>query len=259
MSSIPQKHCPTCGATKPVSEFHKCKTREDGLCHECKVCACARSDTWRKRNPDRDRENQKGTRERRKARDIRHPVQEDGTKFCYMCQQEKPIAEFSRNTRMVDGRCRHCRACARLDYQRRRAANPERYRARSRAWERRNVNLTRKYRARYREKYREVLREKHRLYDKQNPDKALERVMRRRARKKRTRIGWVSYKRIWERDRGMCYICGQRVDRKDCHFDHVIPLSKGGAHAEYNIAVTHQWCNQKKSARVMKYEQEQLL
>lgn len=44
----------------------------------------------------------------------------------------------------------------------------------------------------------------------------------------------------------MCHICRLKVREKDLHFDHVIPLSKGGEHSTTNIAVSHGSCNQSK-------------
>lgn len=73
----------------------------------------------------------------------------------------------------------------------------------------------------------------------------------RRAIKRAATIGKVDYPAIWERDQGMCYLCGQSVDRADLQFDHVIPLSKGGAHSMENIRVTHEICNKRKAARLI--------
>ena len=33
---------------------------------------------------------------------------------------------------------------------------------------------------------------------------------------------------IWERDGHRCVICGQLLRREDAHFDHIVPMSKGG-------------------------------
>ena len=37
------KKCSCCGQHKPLSEFHKNKSRKDGLNHDCKVCKLART------------------------------------------------------------------------------------------------------------------------------------------------------------------------------------------------------------------------
>src|SRR5882724_723797 len=35
---IDTKHCPKCKQTKSIDEFHKVKSRKDGLAHKCKSC-----------------------------------------------------------------------------------------------------------------------------------------------------------------------------------------------------------------------------
>jgi len=49
----------------------------------------------------------------------------------------------------------------------------------------------------------------------------------------------------------ICHICRKKVRLSQLHFDHVIPLAKGGEHSERNIAVSHGRCNQRKSAAVL--------
>lgn len=54
---------------------------------------------------------------------------------------------------------------------------------------------------------------------------------------------------IWERDMGMCHICGEAADRNDWHLDHITPLALGGKHTWDNVAVSHPHCNLAKGAR----------
>lgn len=42
-----------CGESKPLSEFHRNRSRSDGLEAACKPCACARTKRWRERNAER--------------------------------------------------------------------------------------------------------------------------------------------------------------------------------------------------------------
>lgn len=60
-----------------------------------------------------------------------------------------------------------------------------------------------------------------------------------------------------ERDNGICYLCGKRVNEEDYSIrdkafmcgnwypsiDHVIPLSKGGKHSWENVRLAHRICN----------------
>ncbi len=43
-----------------------------------------------------------------------------------------------------------------------------------------------------------------------------------------------------------CYYCGKRTRTKDIHFDHIIPLAKGGLHSAENLCVACQPCNNAK-------------
>jgi 5-methylcytosine-specific restriction endonuclease McrA len=48
---------------------------------------------------------------------------------------------------------------------------------------------------------------------------------------------------IIERDRSICYWCGQQVPPEDLHLDHINPIAKGGSDSAENVAVTHKLCN----------------
>jgi len=50
--------------------------------------------------------------------------------------------------------------------------------------------------------------------------------------------------------RGKCHYCNKAVVGKNLHLDHVVPLSRGGAHASYNIVVACRECNSVKSAKM---------
>ena len=75
---------------------------------------------------------------------------------------------------------------------------------------------------------------------------------RRRARKAATQTGPVDLAQILERDGMVCHICSGVIEAMtDLHFDHVIPLSKGGPHIAENIAPSHAQCNMHKGARLI--------
>lgn len=75
--------------------------------------------------------------------------------------------------------------------------------------------------------------------------------MRRNALKRGTTVGPVKYNEIMERDGMICYLCSDAVTRDRLHFDHVMPLSKGGTHTMDNIRVTHDDCNRRKHAKIL--------
>ena len=71
----------------------------------------------------------------------------------------------------------------------------------------------------------------------------------------------ISLKVLYKRDEGICYICGNKCDYNDYKkdgsnftsgptypsVDHLIPLSRGGKHAWYNVRLAHHRCNSLKS------------
>ena len=52
---------------------------------------------------------------------------------------------------------------------------------------------------------------------------------------------------VWSRDGGACVKCGATTD---LHFDHVIPLSRGGGDHAENIQLLCRTCNLSKSDRI---------
>jgi hypothetical protein len=52
---------------------------------------------------------------------------------------------------------------------------------------------------------------------------------------------------VWTRDGGACIYCGSK---SNLHFDHVIPVSKGGGNSAQNLQILCQTCNLKKSDKI---------
>jgi hypothetical protein len=52
---------------------------------------------------------------------------------------------------------------------------------------------------------------------------------------------------VWARDGGACVRCGSK---RDLHFDHIIPVAKGGGSSEANIQILCQSCNLAKSDKI---------
>jgi 5-methylcytosine-specific restriction endonuclease McrA len=53
---------------------------------------------------------------------------------------------------------------------------------------------------------------------------------------------------VWRRDRGQCRLCGANTELQ---FDHIIPLSKGGATTEENLQILCGPCNRRKGASIV--------
>ena len=56
---------------------------------------------------------------------------------------------------------------------------------------------------------------------------------------------------IIARDRSTCYLCGQVVASDNIHLDHVVPLTRGGAHQRENVRVTCKPCNLRKGTKLL--------
>jgi len=88
-------------------------------------------------------------------------------------------------------------------------------------------------------------------------DRRRESYHRRRALKKAASTGApVIRSEIGDRDRWKCGLCGAKVNRDLAYphpmspsLDHVIPLSKGGAHSPENVQIAHLQCNSEKGNR----------
>lgn len=63
---------------------------------------------------------------------------------------------------------------------------------------------------------------------------------------------------LFKRDRGICQICHKRCLRNQASNDHIIPLSKGGAHTYQNCVLAHNSCNAKKGNRNATPQQQRL-
>jgi HNH endonuclease len=52
---------------------------------------------------------------------------------------------------------------------------------------------------------------------------------------------------VWARDGGACVRCGSK---QDLHFDHIIPVAKGGGNSAANIQILCQPCNLRKADKI---------
>ena len=97
----------------------------------------------------------------------------------------------------------------------------------------------------------QVERARGRAWDKANKPKRLAKDHRRRAQKLGTMVGPVDFSKVLTRARGKCGICKKAFNAESTiHFDHIVPLSKGGAHIETNLQAAHAVCNLRKGNRI---------
>lgn len=61
----------------------------------------------------------------------------------------------------------------------------------------------------------------------------------------------IDYAAVLKRADGKCGICAEAFDASGIEFDHIVPLSKGGAHCESNIQAAHKFCNRSKGNKLI--------
>jgi 5-methylcytosine-specific restriction endonuclease McrA len=100
---------------------------------------------------------------------------------------------------------------------------------------------------RYVAAHRSIVNARNAERDRLNPEAKRERVRRRRARLKGATVERVDYRAILAEHGRLCHLCELPIDGA-IDFDHVIPISKGGAHVADNIRPSHPFCNRRKGA-----------
>ncbi len=127
-----------------------------------------------------------------------------------------------------------------------RAANPDKVKASNASRPKRDLEKERVRLTKWRDENRELARQRVRASQAKNPLRVREATTRRRALLKGNRAEPYSRAEIFERDCGVCQLCSRPVEGT-WHIDHIIPLSKGGPDASWNVQVAHPECNQRKN------------
>lgn len=158
-------------------------------------------------------------------------------KGCTKCGEFLPKESFYEDRSHRDGLYSWCKPCfnahtrANVDKQARVERNRHRYRTEP--------------------AYAEGRRARHRDWSRRNPERCREHTNKRRALKLQSMTEPVDYMAILEEHGMICHICTIEIESlSELHFDHVIPLSKGGAHSHENIKPAHAFCNLSKGAKL---------
>jgi 5-methylcytosine-specific restriction endonuclease McrA len=169
-----------------------------------------------------------------------------GKKWCPWCQTAKSRSDFGPHKVNKDGLAGHCRSCKaeqQLEYQKR---NKEKVNENVRNWYHRNGNGKQSWENK----------------TKANPDlyraSGRKRRSKYRARLKKAFVEDIDPLVVYERDEGICGICGQFIypDEK-FDIDHIIPLAKKGTHSYSNAQLAHIRCNRWKSGRMVVVENDE--
>lgn len=211
------KRCTSCGEVKVYADFHRApRNAFGGRTAKCKCCrSAAGKQYWRR--PE--------VQERRAEYSARPDVRAGRSEY----MREYHRWWFARN-----------RTRRQSQIQAWNRAHPEARREQKRQCDGRHRADRVAAAARWREQNRERYNAYHTEY-----------VRRRRAARRGLPTEPISRQGVWDRDGGVCHICGQPCDPRDWHMDHIHPTARGGAHVMSNVAVSHPRCNLKKQARLM--------
>ena len=188
-------------------------------------------------------------------------------KKCRGCGIEKPLEAFHRCKKVADGRKARCADCMNAENRQWRRDNPEKHDAAVRAWREQNSERYAASRARWeaanpgrrRSISVDPVDKARRLaeWKAANRDRVREYQRRRRAAGYGLPADSLDLDALWRESQGACGICGEAIDRAlrwphpaSASIDHILPLSKGGAHSQENAQWAHLRCNLRKGDRL---------
>lgn len=182
-------------------------------------------------------------------------------KSCSRCGADKPLDQFgTRGGRPhAQSWCKSCRSeynkSAYRENRQDRIEAQRRYNDLNR--DRINQAMTRR-RDSWSEKERAAAAEYLREWRKENADKVETYRRDTRAKRKKAFVERVPFEAIWNRDEGVCQLCGKELDRDvafpdwgSATLDHIIPLSRGGMHEMANVQLACWRCNWQKRDRIL--------
>ena len=158
-------------------------------------------------------------------------------KACTLCHVHKPLDAFYRRRAALDGHMGRCKTCLQQRQKAFRVAHPD---------------LARHRDARYRQAHAEKIAARRARWRQAHPGKSQEYEAKRRAHKRRAgKIELIDRDYVYQRDRGLCSLCGRKVRKKEISLDHIVPLSLGGTHSLTNVTLVHLQCNTRKRTRTL--------
>jgi 5-methylcytosine-specific restriction endonuclease McrA len=229
--------CSVCSQEKPLEEFYPAPKGKDGRKSLCKQCQKDRDRAYYENHRDRVIER---TASRRQA----DPDRSRAERGAYYLRHAEAIKSKVRARAQGD---------------------PEKVREEQRrSYHKNREKRSQQRRERYRDDpiFRETMKttvkawllahpekrtEQSRKWRAKNPLRARQLIEDYRHRLEARYVEPVSLEAIYERDGGICHLCGLPVDRQDASPDHVVPMSLGGFHAMWNVKLSHWRCNRRKN------------
>jgi 5-methylcytosine-specific restriction endonuclease McrA len=85
---------------------------------------------------------------------------------------------------------------------------------------------------------------------KAHPEENREKTRQRRARLRGNGpVERISEQAVYDRDGGLCRLCGKPVRRDQMSLDHIVPIAAGGSHTTLNVQLAHRLCNYRRQHR----------
>ena len=136
-----------------------------------------------------------------------------------------------------------CKTCKSEEQKAHYKRNPETYKKCASRWSKANRSRCNEIKQAYVERYPDRNKERHRLYTKNNPESSRNRVAKRRDLMKtqltQLEKDWVQF--YYDESQHLSTSTGIPYE-----VDHIIPISKGGVHAPWNLQVLTQTENRRK-------------
>lgn len=175
-------------------------------------------------------------------------------KKCSTCKQIKPLECFGKDKRSKSGLRSQCKECE------------KKYRAN--AEKNRDPEKKRVHAKRYRETHKDTEKTRLRNWKTNNPEKYKAYHTATKVKNRCKSLDFdkdITLGKLYERDKGICKICGGLCDYNDYEIrgntiivgnsypsiDHITPLSKGGSHTWDNVQLAHKQCNSIKSDKTL--------
>lgn len=219
------KKCNKCGEIKSIEDFNKAKRYKYGVKNYCKECNNKYHKKWYKSNvayiKKYNKEYHKNNIEKWKKYNKKY--------YKYDPRTKERCKEYYKN-------------------------NAEKIKKQHKEYRKNNPE---KQKERDRERYKnnsEYFKEYNREWNKNNPEKIKNKKKKRRALEKGALSENIDLIQIYESHNWICGICHKKINKnlkypnpKSTSHDHIIPLSKGGAHTYSNVQPAHLDCNLRKN------------
>ena len=183
------------------------------------------------------------------------------SKKCTKCGELKPLSEYFKNIRALDGLSHHCKLCQKETYAKYYASHRKEGLSRSKKYYMEHREEKTAYDREYRLKNRakilgrnENRREEISVYNKRHLQAEEGRLsrkaasMRRRVRTGGKRLSLQDVREVMLEYGGLCPYCNNMIPVNKGNIDHIVPVSKGGTNIRENLVYVCSACNSKKMA-----------